>query len=212
VNARYATSMLAVPFLLVSSIYAQTPYAQTPPSGADRATARTKQTWQIDSAHSKLHFSLRHLAGTVDGQFNVWSGTVTTQAQNWSDATVDVVIQASSIDTKGERRDNHLRSEDFFDVEKYPEITFKSTGVKRHGDSLTVEGKLTMKGVTKPVKLAGMLTGTERGPKPSMSFHATTTINRVDYGITYNRFLEGGGATIGDDVTIDITLMVVQRG
>jgi len=164
----------------------------------------------IDTAQSKLTFNLRHLLGRAEGQFDVWSGSLTLASDHWDSAAVDVTIQASSINTDNEERDNHLRSDDFFDAEKYPEITFKSSSVKRKGDSITVAGNLTMKGVTKPVVLKGKLTKTTPGQTPRMSFQATTTINRMDYGVSYNRVLESG-TLLGDEVTIVATIVAALK-
>jgi polyisoprenoid-binding protein YceI len=131
-------------------------------------------------------------------------------SDNWNEAVVDVVIQAASVDTKNKKRDDHLRNEDFFDVEKYPVITFKSTSVKRQGDSVTVAGNLTIKNVTKPVVLKGKFLGSEAGPTPRMNFQATTTINRADYGVNYDGILVRDKIVLGEDVTIDINIAAVR--
>jgi polyisoprenoid-binding protein YceI len=129
----------------------------------------------------------------------------------WNDAIVDVVIQASSVDTKDEERDKHLRNSDFFDVEKYPVITFKSTGIKCAGDSIAVAGNLTIKNVTKPIVLKGKFLGATSQPKPRMNFQATVTINRLEYGVNYDNILVRDGIVLGEDVTIDITIAAVRQ-
>lgn len=212
VKAYYARWIFAFLLLLSSSVHAQTPKPAGKASRkADSTSAIGKQRWKIDTLHSELTFSVRHLAGRVRGRFHVWSGTITAAPGNWNDAAVDVVIQASSIDTENESRDNHLRSEDFFEVEKYSEITFKGTSAKRNGDSIAVVGKLTMKGITKPVILVGKFTQPTPGQAPHLDFRATTAINRLDYGVSYNRLLEGGGTTLGDEVTIDMVITAIPQ-
>jgi polyisoprenoid-binding protein YceI len=198
--------LLAFLIVLSSSLHAQTPNAGPKPSnGTGSVSTAAGQIWEIDTSQSKLTFSLRHGVGRARGQFNVWSGTLSLPPDTWNSAAVDVTIQASSINTASEGRDRHLRNSDFFEVEKYPEIVFKSTSVQHDGDSITVAGNLTMKGVTKPVVLQGKFFGTTPGPKPRMNFQATTTIDRRDYGITYRPIV------IGDEVTIEIVVAVIPK-
>lgn len=204
----------AIAGLLLTSTVAQ---AQTSNS-SDKAAVSTHQTssagsgmWEIDAARSTLTFSLRHLLAHTEGHFDTWSGTITLPSNDWNKSTVDVTIKTASINTDNRGRDKHLRSNDFFDAETYPDITFKSTGVKREGDSIFVTGNLAMHGVTKPVVLRGRILGASSGEKAHMSFHATTVINRLDYGISYNRMVEAGGTLLGDDVTIETTVMAVPK-
>ena len=205
--------ILALLFLISPSVHAQT-LQRTEKTGTAgvSSSARTaaKETWTIDAEHSKLTFSLRLFLGRTQGQFDTWSGVLTVPPDNWNNAAVDVVIQASSINTENSDRDDHLRNSDFFDVEKYPEITFKSTSIKRVGDSISVAGNLTMKGVTKPVVLTGKFMGLTPGQRPRMDFQATTVINRRDYGVSYNRVREGG-PMLGDEVTINIVVAAVKN-
>jgi len=127
---------------------------------------------------------------------------------------VDISIDASTINTDNERRDGHLRSADFFEVEKYPTVTFKSTKVKKTGEgTFEVTGDLTMRGVTKPVVLAAEILGFGPGPdgKQRGGFHATAQINRMDFGVSWNKQLETGGVLLGQDVAIDIMVEGVKK-
>ena len=172
------------------------------PAPADTATYR------IDVGHSELSFRIRHLMSRANGTFREWAGTLTADPADWSTGSVDVTIQAASIDTRHERRDADLRSENFFDVANHPTITFKSTKVEVDGSRITVTGDLTMKGVTRPVVLTGeflgrMGAGTER---ERIGFSATGKLNRMDYGIVWNRAVEGGGVLLGDEVEITLAI------
>jgi polyisoprenoid-binding protein YceI len=126
---------------------------------------------------------------------------------------VDVVIQSRSIDTGNELRDTHLRSADFFDTDQYPEIKFQSTAIQLAGRGLTIDGTLTMKGVTHPVVLTGTVLSLtpESDGRDRAEFDATTSINRLDYDITWNRVAEGGGMLLGDDVSIEIAVEAVRQ-
>lgn len=171
-------------------------------------------TYVIDAAHSELQFRIRHLVSRVNGTFNQWKGTITVPDENrWETAQIEVVIQTASIDTKNERRDNHLRTSDFFLADSFPTITFRSTRIERSGNAAKIHGNLTMRGVTRPVVLEGELLGatkTAQG-KNRIGFEATTTIDRLDYGVAWNRAAEGGGVTLGDEVTITMTIAAVEQ-
>ncbi|HET8648619.1 MAG TPA: YceI family protein [Gemmatimonadales bacterium] len=174
-----------------------------PPPGAHQQAA----TWIIDPNHSSVEFRIRHLVSHVTGNFRQWSGTIVGDPADWSTATVAVTIQAASIDTRNGTRDDDLRSDDFFDVTKYPTITFRSTGVEVSGAELRISGDLTMHGVTRPVVLdAEYLGKTGSGDQTKVGFHAETKLDRTDYGVTWNRAVEGGGVLLGDDVEISIDL------
>ena len=176
-------------------------------------TVAAQGTYGIDSAHSSVGFKVRHLVSRVSGGFNEFDGTIVADFENLDASSVEFTIQASSIDTKNEKRDGHLRSPDFFDVEKYPEITFKSSKItKIDGDSFAAAGTLTMRGVSKEVVLTvdflGEMTamgGTRAG------YELTTTLNRKDYGVSWNRALDAGGFVLGDDVEININLEVIKQ-
>jgi polyisoprenoid-binding protein YceI len=172
------------------------------------AGAAQAAVWTIDTSHSSVGFSVRHIFSKVPGTFDKFSGTIDYDPAKPEAASVKVEIEAASINTKNERRDNHLRSADFFEVEKYPTLSFQSTKVvKGAGNALTVEGNLTMKGVTKPVTLAVTFLGaTDPQPGARSGFEATTTVDRKEYGILWNRTLDAGGTLLSDDVTITILI------
>ena len=169
-------------------------------------------TWRIDQSHSDISFRIRHLVSRVRGTFNDWSGTIVADPRNLAGGSVQVEIKTASIDTNNERRDTHLRSGDFFDAEKHPTITFRSTRVQTRGRRLTVNGNLTMNGITRPV----VLTGEAAEPagaagKRRIGFEASTTINRKDFDVTWNRAAEGGGVVLGDEVEITINIEAVEQ-
>ena len=171
-------------------------------------------TYQIDPAHSSAQFKVRHMMiSNVKGEFHKVSGTVNFDAANPSAATVEANIEVGSISTRDEQRDTHLKSADFFDVEKFPAITFKSKRVTATGgDDFTVAGDLTIHGVTKEVKLdVEELTGEAKDPWGNLRRGATakTRINRKDFGMAFNVALEAGGFLVGEDVdlTIDVELI-----
>lgn len=186
----------------------------TLPAQSSRAatTVRSLSTWKIDAAHSELTFSIRHLVSRVRGQFDDWTGTIVADPNDWSTAVVDVVAQTSSIDTNNERRDADLRSDNHFDADANPTVTFKSTRVTRFaGDSVTVAGNLTIHGITKPVVLRGKFNGMTGTPgKRRAGFEAETTINRQDYNMTWNRMIEGT-SMLGDEVRIEIDIAAVEQ-
>ena len=173
--------------------------------------------YKIDASHSSVGFSIRHFFSKVPGRFDAYSGTIMIDDQNLEKSSVDVTIEAKSINTNQAKRDEHLRTDDFFAVEKNPNITFKSTKISPgEGDSFKVEGDLTIRGVTKPVVLNATKLGTGQvaveGRPPSMraGFEATTTVNRKDFGILWNKSLDQGGTLLGDDVTINLEIAAVK--
>ena len=169
--------------------------------------------WKIDGAHSVAGFEIRHIFTKVPGRFTDVAGTIVFDEKDPSKASVEATIQARSIFTSNEKRDNHLRSADFFDVEKFPTLTFKSTKVTPGPDkTLKVEGDLTIKGVTKKVVLDAAFLGSGDfgigGNKMSVKagFEARTKIDRKDYGIVWNKTLDAGGTLLGDNVDIVLTI------
>lgn len=170
-------------------------------------------TWEIDASHSDVTFRIRHLVSRVGGTFNQFGGTIVADPQNLAGGSVNVTIQTASIDTNNERRDNHLRSADFFDAATHPTITFRSTRVEpQSGGRFRLHGDLAMKGVTKPVVLEGQMLAVGGAPgKRRIGFEATGTINRMDYGVTWNRAAEGGGAVLGDEVQVTIAIEAVEK-
>lgn len=171
-------------------------------------------TYEIDPVHSAVTFKVKHLFTMVPGRFNTVSGTIVYDEKAVENSAVDVTIDATTINTENDRRDGHLRSADFFEVEKYPTATFKSTKVVKAGEGkLEVTGDLTIRGVTKQVTLAAEIIGFGPGPDGNQrgGFHATTQINRMDYNVSWNKTLDGGGLLLGSDVPIDITVEGVKK-
>jgi len=174
--------------------------------------------FSFDGAHTQVGFSIRHFFTKVPGQFTDFAGTLNFDEKSFAGSSVEFTIQAKSISTANDRRDNHLRSADFFDVEKFPTLTFKSTKVTEPKDGkFQVMGDLTIHGVTKPVTLdceflgSGdtVIGGHSMGYRAG--FEATTTINRKDYGLLWNKTLDQGGTMLGDDVTITLHVEAVRE-
>ncbi|MCU1243115.1 MAG: periplasmic protein YceI [Candidatus Acidoferrum typicum] len=179
------------------------------------ASAATS-TWQIDPNHSAAQFAVRHLAiSTVRGAFTKVNGTIQLDDKDISKSSVDVTIDAASVDTRVPDRDKDLRSDHFFDVEKYPTLTFKSTKVEQaEPGKLKVTGDLTVRGVTKQVVLnVEGPTGAVKDPwgNQRAAANATTKINRQDFGVKWNATMDGGGLVVGDDVAITIDVEMVQK-
>jgi len=172
--------------------------------------------WAVDKSHSEADFSVKHMGiSTVHGSFRGISGVLRFEAGNPSVWSVDATIDVNSVDTGVASRDNHLKSADFFDVAKYPTMTFKSTSVKPEGSGYSIMGDLTLHGVTKPVTLALEPVGDERVGMDAKSVHrgftATTTINRKDFGLTWNGTLKSGDAVVGDQVKIELDIEAVRQ-
>ena len=167
-------------------------------------------TYTVDKQHSEATFQVRHLISRVSGKFEDFDGTVTLDPQKPGASSVEFKIKASSINTGVADRDNHLRTADFFDAGKYPEITFKSTSIKPSGKKnvYNVTGNLTMRGVTKQVTLPVTFLGFIKDPwgNEKAGFSLQTTLNRKDYGINWNKALDNGGVLLGEDVDIAINL------
>lgn len=179
------------------------------------AVAAKAETWSVDKAHSSLGFSVRHMViSKTTGKFNDFDGTLTFDGENLANGSVLVTAQMASIDTDDEKRDDHLRSADFFDVEKHPTMTFESTRViPGDGNEFKLVGDLTIKGVTKEVTFDGEFNGVIADPWGSTraGFSAKTDINRQDFGITWNKTLDAGGLVVGDNVEIIVEMEFVQQ-
>lgn len=171
-------------------------------------------TWNIDTAHSAIHFSVRHMVvSKTRGRFGKWSGQIQLDNDNFEKASVAIDIDPASVDTADAQRDGHLRSADFFDVEKFPKATFKSTRVTGNGDGkLTIAGDLTVHGVTKSVTLNATYEGTGKDPwgGERIGFSATTTINRLDFGVSFNKALDAGGVLVGEKVELNLEVEAVK--
>jgi polyisoprenoid-binding protein YceI len=188
-------ALLAVPVL------AQTPATQT-------------EVFTVDKAHSSAEFKIRHLMSWKTGSFNDFDAAIQINRAEPAKSSVEFTIQAKSIDTEDASRDEHLRSPDFFEVAKYPTIAFKSTSVTPKSPTLfEVAGDLTMHGVTRrivlPVEFLGF--GKDGRGKEKAGFSIDTTLDRKDYGITWNRVLDEGGVLLGDEVKISINLEMGKR-
>ena len=174
----------------------------------------TATTWTFDLSHSSVSFSVRHLMiAKVRGQFAVWGGSLEIDDADITKSKIDVTIDATTIATQDEKRDAHLRSADFFDVETYPKLTFVSTRIEKLADDeLAVHGDLTIHGVTKPVKLAVELNGQAQDPwgGTRAGFSAKTTINRKDFGLNWNAALEAGGVLVGEKVEIALEIQAIK--
>jgi polyisoprenoid-binding protein YceI len=167
------------------------------------------EIYSIDPGHSEVGFTVRHMVTNVRGRFNDFSGTINMDPKNLPKSSVELHIKSTSIDTAVPDRDKHLRSADFFDVEKYPEITFKSESIAPAGkDKYNVTGTLTLHGVSKKVTLPVSFLGQAKDPWGSTraGFETATTLNRKDYGIVWNKAIDNGGVLLGDDVKVEINL------
>jgi polyisoprenoid-binding protein YceI len=178
-------------------------------------TSSNISTWNLDPAHSVAEFKVKHMMiANVKGHFSRISGVLTLDESDPANSRVETEIEAASIETRDAQRDEHLKSEDFFHVEKFPALYFKSTGISRVGDGeLSVEGDLTIRGVTRPVRFE------VEGPTPPtndpwgntrVAISANTKISRKDFGLTWNAALETGGILVGDDVTIALEAEFVK--
>lgn len=164
--------------------------------------------YKVDPDHSGVNFTIRHFVTNVSGRFKDFDGTIKYDKQNPAASSVEFTIQTASIDTANTDRDGHLKSADFFEVEKFPTMSFASTGVKaKDADTLEVTGDLTIHGVTKRVTIPVEVLGTMAMPKGEKAgFETSFTVNRKEYGIVWNRVLDAGGTILGDDVKISVAV------
>jgi polyisoprenoid-binding protein YceI len=196
-HPRLFAAVLLAPFVAFTSI--------------PHATPAQPSVWRIDPVHSGVSFRIRHFVTKVRGKFTDFRGTITADPDAWQNAVVEVEIRTASITTDNAKRDAHLRSSDFFAADSFPTLVFRSTRIERQGDAAKIYGTLTMRGVTRPVVLTGQFTGLMKSAQGDhVGFEATTTVNRMDYGIAWNRAMEGGGAMLGDDVEVEITVDAVR--
>ena len=173
-------------------------------------------TWDIDTAHAAANFSVKHLTiSTVNGTLGDVTGKVEVDDKDVTKSKIEASVDMKGINTKQSKRDDHLRSPDFFDVEKFPAVIFKSTKIEKgEGSKLKITGDLTMHGVTKPVVLDGELTAEVANPfsaAKTRGFSGSTTINRKDFGLTWNKALESGGVIVGEEVKVSIEAEVVKK-
>jgi polyisoprenoid-binding protein YceI len=174
------------------------------------ASTQAQTKWALDNSHTNVKFTVTHLViSEVDGHFKTFTGSMTAAKPDFTDAQIDFSVDIASINTDNEQRDNHLKSDDFFNAEKYPKMTFKSTSMKKlSGNRYELTGNLTIRDVTKKVTFAVTYGGTTKDPwgNTKAGFKATTTINRLEYGLKWNTLTEAGGAVVGPDVTININV------
>jgi polyisoprenoid-binding protein YceI len=172
-------------------------------------------TWKIDPAHSAIYFTVRHMMiSNVRGQFEDFDGTVEFNEENPENSKVDVRIDAASINTREEKRDDHLRSADFLDVENHPDILFSSTRIERTGDDTGIlYGDLTIRDETIEVPLQVQFNGLATSPwgQTSAGFTASGKFNRKDWGLEWNKALETGGVLVGDEVKFDIEIEIIRQ-
>lgn len=170
--------------------------------------------WQIDPAHSEVTFRVRHLViATVSGKFDKFSSLVSTEGGNFATGNIEFSAETASINTGVEARDNHLRSDDFFNSEKYPLLTFKSTGMKHLGnDQYQLDGNLTIRDVTKPITLQVDFQGSVKDPYGNFksAFEVTGAIKRKEFGLQWDAFTETGGAVVSDEVKIQANVQYVK--
>jgi polyisoprenoid-binding protein YceI len=171
--------------------------------------------WKLDPTHSAVHFGIRHMVGRVRGTFAVTEGTLQQGDPTLAGSVLDVVIDAASINTNAADRDAHLRSADFFDATNYPTMTFHATEfIPKVDGAIEIPGALTIRGTTRPVTLHASDGGRAKDPWGNLraGFEATTTINRSDFGLTWNAALEAGGFLVGEKVTITLEAEFVWQG
>lgn len=173
--------------------------------------AAAQTGWTLDKSHSGIKFSVRHMViSDVEGSFKDFDVTFKAEKDDFTDAVIEATIQTASIDTDNERRDAHLKSDDFFNAEKYPTITFKSSKFEKTGaTTYKIHGDLTIRDVTKPVTFDAVLGGTQKTQRGTVSgWKATLTINRFDYNLKWDRAIETGGLVVGPDVTITVNAQI----
>lgn len=171
--------------------------------------------WVIDPMHSEVQFKVKHLMiSTVTGSFKKFSGTVTTPSEDFENAEIQFSLDVNSISTNQEMRDNHLKNDDFFQAEKYPTIDFNSTSFKKiNGTDYALVGNLTMKGITKEVQVRAEFGGESKDHQGNLKagFEITGTINRKDFGLTYNALTETGGLTLSENIKLIANIQVVKQ-
>ena len=173
---------------------------------ASASAAHAQDSYTIDPVHTSIAFKVKHMmVSDVKGQFERFTGTIVLDPKNIEASSVDVTIEAPSVSTNNEKRDGHLKSPDFFDVEKYPTITFKSKKVMKKGEQWVAVGDFTMRGVTKEIELPFTVTGpVTAGTASIIGVSAATEINRQDFGVSWNKSLDAGGVVVSDKVRIEL--------
>lgn len=174
-----------------------------------------QSTWNFDTAHTSIRFSVPHMViSEVEGQFTKYDGFITTTNDDFSDAKIVFNVDLNSVNTDNAKRDGHLRSPDFFDIEKFPTMTFVSTSVERISDAAyNLKGKLTLHGITKEITLKMTYGGTIKDPygNTRAGLKVTGLINRTDFGLKYNSVMETGGVLIGENVSITCKVELLKK-
>lgn len=196
---------------LVAALVLGAPAAHASVAGPVAAPDTMITKWRIDQAHSEITFRIRHMLGRIRGRFNTWQGTLLAAGTDWSTGTVSVTVEAKSIDTGNAARDADLRSDRFFAVEKYPEISFRSTRVELDGNDLTLVGKLKVRGQEHQVTFRGSYRGTVKDPNGNerVAFDAIASVDRNDFGIAWNQYVESG-TRLGDTVDLELSVEAVR--
>ena len=201
-------------FITLAAFVPSIAFAQATPPASLAGAPVDPTAWRIDKTHSELTFQIRHFMSRVRGTFRDWKGTISLpDATKWETASINVEIATPSVFTDNDRRDADLRSSNFFAADSFPTITFKSTKIERNGDGAKIFGDLTIRGVTKSVVLDGHFLGLQNNANGAqrLGFEASTTVNRLDYGVKWNRAVEGGGMMLGDEVKIDIAIEATHQ-
>ncbi len=178
------------------------------------SVAFASDEYEIDVVHSSIGFSVRHLMiSNVTGNFNDFSGKLLFDEDDLTKSSVEIGIKTASVNTNNENRDNHLRAADFFNAEKFPEITFKSSKVEKSGETFVLLGSFTMHGVSKEISIPFEFIGKIMGPmgKQILGFEGSTKLDRKDFGITWNKTLDEGGLAVGNEVKIQLNIEAVKK-
>ena len=173
-----------------------------------------KTKWALDPTHSEVHFKVKHLViSTVTGSFKAFDGSFEAENDDFSNAQIDFSLDVSSIDTNQGQRDIHLKSPEFFDAEKYPKMTFSSTSFTKDGDDYVLQGHLTIKDLTKPVKLNVELGGTATDfyGNEKAGFEITGKISRKEFGLTWDAITEAGAIVVGDEIKLNINVQFAKQ-
>ena len=177
------------------------------------ATSSAADKYTVDPTHSSIGFAVRHMVvSKVKGYFNEYTATILYDDKDITKSGVEVTIKTASIDTRDAKRDEHLRTPDFFDAAKYPEITFKSKRIEKSGEGFVAVGDLTMRGVTKEIQLPFTFAGVVTDPwgNTRLGLSASTKLNRQDYGVSWSKSLDSGGLVVSDDVEIAIEIEAIK--
>lgn len=176
--------------------------------------AAVKTNWIIDPTHSEVHFKVKHLViSTVTGTFKSFAGSMESENEDFQDAAIEFTLDVDSIDTNQEQRDGHLKSADFFDAEQFPKISFKSTSFKKVGDDYELSGDLTVKNVSKPVKLNVEFGGraTDFYGNDKAGFEVSGKISRKEFGLTWDGITEAGAIVVGDEIKLQINVQFAKQ-